>query len=614
MAYSDDDVRELYRKIATIIQYDNKGTASLKDLLKKSKWEEVNFQGKCEGDNSLGDLLLKHAAENGNSRVKSFLLNNGFTLPQQEQITAAVNEEEEQKTPDVEENKAETSLADSNNPRDIEFTLSYDKVKEIVINNPNITAEEFGKELKRIGKTDAKICDLFMDVIRSRGADISNDRDTFLKTIALLVKSNIKIDIGDTASNTVLDYAVVGRQPDVIKMLLGSDKFNPEKKLHALNSAIAQGNVQEFEVFLNYLNHESILEVLNTSYRNESTDIMKVLLDNKRFTEEEKANALSGAFIDGGLPKVRLLLKYMTGIPASGIRSLLEIIEESKSPFEEELKINSEFKVNFSNADHCKYLSNRVIIALLRSAINNIPDVEENGAESSRNGGNSVGTGQTAVLDSDSTEDLCEKIERTIACAISYGGKVPDLGNLKNRLKEDFNLQDKGNALLEQAVKKERLNVIKFLLRNGVTIINTTGQEESYYISKIKENESILCSVVSYTNGDNDKILSTLLQNINAKQSKLDHESALYRLYQQLKDDAFCTAFEKRNSVAATVLIQSDQERIAPCESATNKRQETSHIETNSASSNSRNADSRPTATLPPISTNEIPKLLLHQT
>ncbi|MCM1001130.1 MAG: ankyrin repeat domain-containing protein, partial [Wolbachia endosymbiont of Melophagus ovinus] len=58
-------------------------------------------------------------------------------------------------------------------------------------------------------------------------------------------------------------------------------------------------------------------------------------------------------------------------------------------------------------------------------------------------------------------------------------------------------------------------------------------------------------------------------------------ESELYRLYQQLKDDAFCTAFEERNSVAATVLIKSDQERIAPCESAVNKNETPVIIGTN---------------------------------
>ncbi|BEP32253.1 MAG: hypothetical protein WBIAU2_04800 [Wolbachia endosymbiont of Drosophila biauraria] len=77
MVYSNDDIRELYRKIATIVKYDDKGIASLKDLQKKPKWKEVNFQDKCEGDNSLEDLLLKHATENNNTRVKDFLLQMG---------------------------------------------------------------------------------------------------------------------------------------------------------------------------------------------------------------------------------------------------------------------------------------------------------------------------------------------------------------------------------------------------------------------------------------------------------------------------------------------------------------------------------------------------------
>ncbi len=100
MVYSNDDIRELYRKIATIVKYDDKGIASLKDLQKEPKWKEVNFQGKCEGDNSLEDLLLKHATENNNTRVKDFLLQNGCKPLQQEQITAAINKEEE--VPNVE--------------------------------------------------------------------------------------------------------------------------------------------------------------------------------------------------------------------------------------------------------------------------------------------------------------------------------------------------------------------------------------------------------------------------------------------------------------------------------------------------------------------------------
>lgn len=87
--------------------------ASLKDLQKEPKWKEINFQDKCEGGNSLGDLLLKHATENDNSRVKDFLLKNGCEPLQQEQITAAINEEEE--APNVEENRADSNEVDSSN-------------------------------------------------------------------------------------------------------------------------------------------------------------------------------------------------------------------------------------------------------------------------------------------------------------------------------------------------------------------------------------------------------------------------------------------------------------------------------------------------------------------
>ncbi|MCX3064375.1 hypothetical protein [Wolbachia endosymbiont of Drosophila pseudotakahashii] len=113
MVYSNDDIRELYRKIATIVKYDDKGIASLKDLQKEPKWKEVNFQDKCEGYNSLEDLLLKHATENNNTRVKDFLLQNGCKPLQQEQITAAINKEEE--APNVEENRADSNEVDSSN-------------------------------------------------------------------------------------------------------------------------------------------------------------------------------------------------------------------------------------------------------------------------------------------------------------------------------------------------------------------------------------------------------------------------------------------------------------------------------------------------------------------
>ncbi len=293
MIYSNDDIRELYRKIATIVKYDDKGTASLKDLQKEPKWKEVNFQDKCEGDNSLGDLLLKHATENNNTRVKDFLLQNGCKPLQQEQITAAINKEEEgQNTPDIGENKADSNEVDSSNSRDAQFATSYKKIKEIITKNPDITAGEFDKELKK-EKIDKEIIDqngwtLLYYAVRSEGPSITGDRSIFLKVVELFTSLNIGIDFKDTASRTVLGMAAVNKQADVVKVLLGSSKFSEEEKFNALRSAIVQGNAQEVGAFLGYVNDESRQAALELAMNNTQEEITQVLLN---FITSETPNA-----------------------------------------------------------------------------------------------------------------------------------------------------------------------------------------------------------------------------------------------------------------------------------------------------------------------------------
>ncbi|WP_264688274.1 ankyrin repeat domain-containing protein [Wolbachia endosymbiont (group A) of Sympetrum striolatum] len=280
MAYSNDDIRELYRKIATIVKYDDKGIASLKDLQKEPKWKEVNFQDKCEGDNLLGDLLLKHATEHNNPRVKDLFLRNGFKIPQQEQITTEVNEERE---PDVEENGAGSNAADSNNSRGSQFATSYNKIKEIVTNNPSITAQEFGEKLKK-EKIDIKITNqdgwtLLYYAVRSEGPSITGDRSIFLRVVGLLTNSDIKVNgIQDTAY-TLLDHAAIKKQADVVKILLNSGKFNEEEKFNALRLAIVQGNVQEVGVFLGYVNDESRRAAVELAINNRQKEITQVLLN-----------------------------------------------------------------------------------------------------------------------------------------------------------------------------------------------------------------------------------------------------------------------------------------------------------------------------------------------
>ena len=483
--------------------------------------------------------------------------------------------------------------------------LTYEDVKKFVTDNPNIAAQEFGEKLKQSGPTDAKIFDLLADAIYSERHGVSDDSAVFLRIVELFAQLDIKVK-KSSGGRTMLDIAVANKQADVVRILLNSGKFEEEEKISALNSAIIQGNVQGFEPFLDYIDHAKILEALNTATCNEDTDIMKVLLDNKRFTGEEKVQALSHASIGGELTKVRLLLKYMKGVPEDGIRNLLEIIEEKKLSLRKELKIDSEFKVDFSNSDHNKYLSSCVIIALLRSAINkkekqNTPD----GAES-----NISNTSTGLTLNNDDIRNLCLDIDRVT----KQDSTVTSFEDLQKRLRrKGINLQSKceKNAVLEYAIKDQNLNVIKFLLQNGMTIINAIGQEGRYYVSKIEGEKSILCFVVSYTDDDNAEILSTLLQSVNAEQSKLDPESELYRLYQQLKDDAFCTAIAENNSVAATVLIQNDQETRAsavnkdetPVVTGTDQVVTTPSVEENRTEPN-KNISNKPTATAPPVSTN----------
>lgn len=150
------------------------------------------------------------------------------------------------------------------------------------------------------------------------------------------------------------------------------------------------------------------------------------------------------------------------------------------------------------------------------------------------------------MLNSNDVRKWYERIARTIN-SISFEDLQRDLNKQKTSFQSKCGRGTVlGNALLECAIKNENLNVIKLLLENRVTVINAISQGDRYYVSKIEGDKSILCSVVSYTDDDNADILSTLLQSVNAEQSKLDPESELYRLYQQLKDDAFCTASSKK--------------------------------------------------------------------
>ncbi len=265
MAYSNDDIRELCLDIDMILvngdKYNDRVT-SLEDLQnrlrRKAEFKEIDFQSKCEVDNSLGDLLLKHAIENNNSHVEDFLLKNGFNSPQQEQITAAINKEEE--APNVEENKSDSNEVDSSN-----------------FINPGMTAEVLYKQLTQGRETNRAIFDLFANAVRE--SDITGDRGVFLDVVKLFTDLDAVIHLTDTASRTILGIAAITKQADVVKVLLGSGKFNEEEKFNALRSAIVQGNVQEVGAFLGYVNDESRQAALELAINNTQEEITQVLLN-----------------------------------------------------------------------------------------------------------------------------------------------------------------------------------------------------------------------------------------------------------------------------------------------------------------------------------------------
>ncbi|MBS9530280.1 ankyrin repeat domain-containing protein [Wolbachia endosymbiont of Rhagoletis cerasi] len=270
MAYSDDDVRNFYLDIDRITGRDNTVT-SLEELKKRLR-KEVNFQDECEGGNSLGNLLLKHATENNNPRVKDFLLQNGCEPLQQEQITAAINKEEE--APNVEENRADSNEVDSSN-----------------FINPGMTAEVLYEQLIQGKETNLAIFDSFANAVRE--SNITGDRGIFLDVVKLFTDLDAVIHLTDTASRTILGIATITKQADVVKVLLDSGKFYEEEKFNALCLAITQDNAQEAELILGYVSPANRKEALQVAIQVGKTEIVNAFLNRGKLNEENRAEPSS---------------------------------------------------------------------------------------------------------------------------------------------------------------------------------------------------------------------------------------------------------------------------------------------------------------------------------
>ncbi|MDE5064512.1 ankyrin repeat domain-containing protein [Wolbachia endosymbiont of Drosophila tristis] len=121
------------------------------------------------------------------------------------------------------------------------------------------------------------------------------------------------VHLTDTASRTILDIAAITKQADVVKVLLDSGKFNEEEKLHALNSAIVQGNVQEVELILGYVSPANRKEALEVAIQVGKTEIVNAFLNSGKLNEENRAKPCSSNGNIGSRPIATVPLTSTNG-------------------------------------------------------------------------------------------------------------------------------------------------------------------------------------------------------------------------------------------------------------------------------------------------------------
>ncbi len=169
--------------------------------------------------------------------------------------------------------------------------MTYEEIKGIVTKNPDITAEEFGEKLKEnrinIKKINKRHYTLLGHIVNSKGPNITdntNDRAIFLQIIKLLTNLKTKGNTGQFKYvKAGLNEAITTEQADVVRILLGSDKFNEEEKFNALLCAVTQEYVQEVKLLLGYVNDENMQKALKVAMDKEQTtqvkEITQILLN-----------------------------------------------------------------------------------------------------------------------------------------------------------------------------------------------------------------------------------------------------------------------------------------------------------------------------------------------
>ncbi|MDE5061542.1 MULTISPECIES: hypothetical protein [Wolbachia] len=169
--------------------------------------------------------------------------------------------------------------------------MTYEEIKEIVTQNPDITAEEFGEKLKEnrinIKRANKYHYTLLGHIVNSEGPNITdntNDRAIFLQIIKLLTDLKTKGNTGQLKYvKAGLSEAITTKQADVVRIFLDSGKFNEEEKFDALLCAVTQKYVQGVKLLLGHVNDENVQKALKVAMDKEQTtqveEIIQVLLN-----------------------------------------------------------------------------------------------------------------------------------------------------------------------------------------------------------------------------------------------------------------------------------------------------------------------------------------------
>lgn len=141
-----------------------------------------------------------------------------------------------------------------------ELRNDYQKIKEIVTHNPNITSKEFKKRLQEAGITDINCVYGRMGYKELSGYTLlhysinfgdQKNSEEYKKIIELLIANNADINLQTISScMSPLDLATSIDDVEVMRMILNTQQSTEQNKINALCFATIHGNLEAIDLLI----------------------------------------------------------------------------------------------------------------------------------------------------------------------------------------------------------------------------------------------------------------------------------------------------------------------------------------------------------------------------